>query len=148
MTDKYTENVNSFFEVLKRMYYQKSPVGLDHFMKGEMKVLSYIKHEKREVVPGEIAAALDMTAARIAGVLRSLEVKGYVHRRIDVSDRRRVLVTITQAGIKKIDDGTKLLMDRLANIVEYLGEHETNELINSLSRLSDAMDMLNNSRKE
>lgn len=148
MSEKYADKVHFLFEVLKKMYYQKNPVGLEHFMQGEMKVLSYIKHESRAVLPGEIASALDMTAARIAGVLRSLEGKGFVSRCTDVSDRRRVLVIITQSGIEKIDDGTELLMTRLTNIAEYLGEQETDELIVSLGRLSDAMDMLNDSGKE
>ena len=47
---------------------------------------------------GELSSRLSMATSRVAAVLGSLEKKGLLERENDAVDRRRVLVSLTQAG--------------------------------------------------
>ena len=47
---------------------------------------------------GELSSRLSMTTSRVAAVLGILEKKGLLERENDAVDRRRVLVSLTQAG--------------------------------------------------
>ena len=91
---------DELIEVLRQYYYMKIPLGLENFMQGEMKVLSYIHYTAGggEIATGDIVSALDMTGGRVAGILRSLEKKGFISRRTDENDRRRIMVSPTYAG--------------------------------------------------
>ena len=128
-------------EVLREYYYMKAPLELDLFMQGEMKVLSYIcfeYSEKRETLPGEIAAALDMTGGRIAGILRSLEKKGYIIRRTDESDRRRAIIIPTKSGMEFVEQRTGFLHSRLCRIIETMGTDSAEKFISSMSEFVSA----------
>lgn len=65
---------------------------------GEAPVLQYLSGIDGDVIPSEIAKKLKFSRARMSHILDSLESKGYVQRRTDPNDRRRVLVSITEEG--------------------------------------------------
>lgn len=127
-------------EQLKDIYFRRSALGLESFLQGEMKVLSYIHHENADILPGQLSTALNMTAGRIAGILRSLEKKGFIIRRTDESDRRRVLVSITENGSRQILSDSDTLKKRLDMIVTAMGCDNTQRLIDSLKLFVKASD--------
>lgn len=126
------------FEQFRALYFSTDPFGLTEFLQGEMKVLSYIAVAEHELLPGQLSAALEMTAGRIAGILRSLEKKGYITRRTDIADRRRVLVSITEQGSEYIDSSSEKLEQRLDMLVAEMGSENTKRLIDSLKIYSEA----------
>lgn len=140
--DDREELVDRLIEVLKKTYFRNDSLHLESFMQGETKVLSYIFDMDREMLPGEIAASLEMTPARIAGVLRSLEKKGYVMRRINENDRRKVIVSITDSGSEFVRNGTARLRGCLSELIEIMGGGASEQLICSLNNFSDASDVL------
>ncbi len=132
MDDKNNGLAVKLFEQLKELYFSKSPVGFEEFLRGEMKVLSFISREDRELLPGQLSSALEMTGGRIAGILRSLEKKGYITRRTDELDRRRVLVSITENGSRYIVSRSEALETKLDMLVTSMGRDNTIKLIDSL----------------
>lgn len=134
-------------EQLKDIYFRRSALGLESFLQGEMKVLSYIHHENSELLPGQLSSALDMTAGRIAGILRSLEKKGFIIRRTDENDRRRVLVSITENGSRHISSDTDALKKRLDMLVNAMGCDNTMRLIDSLKLFVKASDEVSEAEK-
>lgn len=147
MNEQYPEQVLELTDVLKKVYYQKSPLGLDTFLQGEMKVLTFIYYDsKTDVLPGEIASQLDMTGGRVAGILRSLEKKGYIVRRTDEADRRRVLVNITENGSGYVRRGTDELMGKLSELTVIMGGERTKALIASLNDFICAADAMQNGK--
>lgn len=125
-------------EQLRELYFSSDPFGLTEFLQGEMKVLSFIAVSYRELLPGQLSSALEMTAGRIAGILRSLEKKGYITRRTDIADRRRVLVSITEQGREYIDSSSEKLEQRLNMLVAEMGSENTVRVIESLKIYSEA----------
>ena len=126
------------YEQLRELYFSSDPFGLTEFLQGEMKVLSFIAVSDRELLPGQLSSSLEMTAGRIAGILRSLEKKGYITRRTDPADRRRVLVSITEQGRKYINASSERLEQRLDMLVAEMGSGNTERLIESLKIYSEA----------
>lgn len=120
------------FEQMKELYFSRSHIGFEEFLRGEMKVLSYICIEGGEFLPGQLASSLEMTGGRIAGILRSLEKKGCITRRTDELDRRRVLVSITESGRKLIVSRSRELATRLDMLVNAMGRENTERFIDSL----------------
>lgn len=118
-------------EVLTRVYYLKTPGRLEYFLRGESRALTYISR-CCPVTAGDISAALDITAPRVAGILRSLEKKGYINRRTGETDKRTVIVTATPAGDAFVKTGTDELMKNLAVLTDIMGKEKSEQLITAL----------------
>lgn len=131
---------DELIEVLRQYYYMKTPLGLENFMQGEMKVLSYIHYTAGggEIPTGDIVSALDMTGGRVAGILRSLEKKGFISRRTDENDRRRIMVSPTPAGSDYVENGRELLRSRLSAIINAMGSKSAENFIRSMEEFVDA----------
>ncbi len=131
---------DELIEVLRQYYYMKIPLGLENFMQGEMKVLSYIHYTAGggEIATGDIVSALDMTGGRVAGILRSLEKKGFVSRRTDENDRRRIMVSSTPAGSDYVKNGRELLRSRLSAIINAMGSESAENFIRSMEEFVNA----------
>lgn len=131
---------DKLIEVLRQYYYMKTPLGLENFMQGEMKVLSYIHYTAGggEIATGDIVSALDMTGGRVAGILRSLEKKGFISRRTDENDRRRIMVSPTPAGSDYVENGREQLRSRLSAIINAMGGESAENFIRSMEEFVDA----------
>ena len=83
----------------------------------------------------ELAVALDLSPAAMTKRLDNLEQDGYLRRGHDTADRRRVLVTLTDAGIRAWDK-TISVQDRVeSQLVEALRPDEQDQLVELLRRL-------------
>ena len=131
---------DELIEVLRQYYYMKTPLGLENFMQGEMKVLSYIHYTAGggEIATGDIVSALDMTGGRVAGILRSLEKKGFISRRTDENDRRRIKVSPPPAGSDYVENGRELLRSRLSAIINAMGSESAENFIRSMEEFVNA----------
>ncbi|MCC8041915.1 MAG: MarR family transcriptional regulator [Oscillospiraceae bacterium] len=65
-------------------------------------------------------------------MLRTLEKKGFINRRRAEDDRRKILVTPTEAGRSYIAEKTDVLINILSAVVGRIGEKEALQLVASL----------------
>ncbi|MDE6592678.1 MAG: MarR family winged helix-turn-helix transcriptional regulator [Oscillospiraceae bacterium] len=134
-------SVGRLMEVLRRVYYLKTPSRLEYFLRGENKALSYIC-QQCPVTAGDISAALDMTAPRVAVILRSLEKKGYILRKSGDSDKRTVIVTATPEGNEFVKRGSDELRQSLAELTDIMGGERSEQLITALGFYADAAEIM------
>ena len=66
--------------------------------RGEHGVIHALACSASPLTPSELATLGHLSSARVANVLRSLEEKGLVTREHSQADRRRVTVSLTEAG--------------------------------------------------
>jgi len=92
-------------------------------------LLRYLDHAEEEVNPTELCKAMNVTTPRITTILNDMEEKGYITRQISAHDRRRICVTLTEAGRARINEGKKRLHDRIARIIEKVGEEDARAYI-------------------
>jgi DNA-binding MarR family transcriptional regulator len=69
--------------------------------------------------------------------LNSLESKGWITRKIDVSDRRRILVEMTPEGKEQVEKHFQMIMKTTTKMLEYLGEQDAKEYIRIMRRLAE-----------
>ena len=112
------------------------------FTKGEMRVLSYLYQQEEPVQPGELCQILDASSARVAAVLKRLESKGQIERRMDTDDRRKILVYITPAGHGLVEDRRGEMHKYIAEIIDRLGEDDAREGLRILARILDIAEQM------
>lgn len=108
-------------------------------LQGEGVVLHYIASHGDEVQPGEISQKMNVSTARIATTLNSLEKKGLITRQIDTSNRRQILVRITQKGKDFAETHRKTILGVAANMLELLGEQDAKEYVRITKRLAEIL---------
>ena len=112
---------------------------LNEAMRGETFVLQYIIHSGGPVLPSEISHFMNISTARTAAALNSLERKGLVTRRIDPADRRRILVELTGQGKAFASEKQAHMLLHATKMLEQLGETDSVELLRILGRVTDIM---------
>lgn len=93
-----------------------------------------------EVTAGEIARAVSLSQATLTGILERMEKRGLLSRRRSEHDKRRVMVSITDSGIKVLADAPPLMQEEFVDGFSSLQEWEQNMILSSLQRLVSIMD--------
>ena len=127
-------------ELMQKMYalrQARPQKQIDESMQGEHFVLHLISFHQRSVLPSEISNRMGISSARIAAALNSLERKGLITRKIDISDRRRILVDLTPEGKAMADEQHQKAMETLRNTLRQLGENDAREYVRITGRLAE-----------
>lgn len=131
--------VEYFFEELRKNTTLSVSEMLKDFTKGEIGVLSYLSFDKNEVTAGELSEKLHVSTARIASILNGLENKGYINRKEDVFDKRKIIINITGCGkdlaIKTKED----IINKLSYIINELGEKDAKEYLRITLRIKNIL---------
>src|SRR6202042_1985630 len=104
---------------------------------GEFKTLHILRRggPPYRATATELATALDLSPGAMTKRLDNLEQDGYLRRSHDDADRRRVLITLTEAGMRAWEN-TISLQDRVERqLVDVLRPDEQDQLVSLLRRL-------------
>ena len=113
---------------------------LNNFSRGEVGVLSYLVFDKGEATAGELSEKLNVSTARVASVLNSLESKEYVTRKVDSLDKRKTLVVITEKGKELAISTKKEITDMLLKIIDEVGYDDIKEYVRILQKIRNVID--------
>lgn len=83
----------------------------------------------------ELAQAGRLTSGAMTNRIDRLEQTGLVRRLPDPQDRRRVIVQLTEAGLKRVDLATKARFETAAAALACLGARQRRQLSDLLRRL-------------
>lgn len=133
----YKSLAREYMELMNKMRKRKTQKQLSDSMHGEHFVLFYISQHEGNVIPSDISREMGISSARIAATLNSLESKGLITRQIDVEDRRRIIIDITDEGRKMVKEHHKKIVGITINMLEYLGEKDALELIRIMKKLAE-----------
>jgi DNA-binding MarR family transcriptional regulator len=111
---------------------------------GEIMVLTSIRREMQSGTselcegPGikvsEISGLLNVASPTITQQINNLEAQGLVERTMDKEDRRVVRVRLTDKGEQVVRKAFEAFLARFVGLVEYMGEEESNQLADLLTR--------------
>ncbi|MCL2153435.1 MAG: MarR family transcriptional regulator [Oscillospiraceae bacterium] len=121
---------------VRRVNSQKS---INESLHGEAFVLHYIAKRGGDVQPGEIGSEMNVSTARIATALNSLEKKGLITRQIDTTNRRHILVGITPDGKRTAEEHQKFVLENVAQMLELLGEQDAKEYVRITRKLAELL---------
>ena len=103
--------------------------------KSEFVMLEIIEREngnrEQGVLASDIAKRLRITAPAVSKMLRSMEEKGYVERRVDETEQQV----------------RRQMQEFITGVIERLGEERTKELIHLMNRYTEIMQEENQNRK-
>ncbi|MFJ8261981.1 MarR family winged helix-turn-helix transcriptional regulator [Rummeliibacillus sp. NPDC094406] len=107
------------------------------FTRGEMGILVYLQFKSDGVTSGDLSESLSVSTGRVATALKGLEKKGFIIRRTDLSDKRRVNVLITEAGRKLVLEKHQLGIERMVKALQKLDEEEAIEFVRLVKKIID-----------
>ena len=125
------EMVDALSELMSR---RKVMDDLNRSGKGEIFILKYLFMKDTPALPSELSEALSSSTARISAALRTLERKGQIHREIDTTNRRYILVTITEAGRERIRVIMRQMRSHLIQVLTEMGEEDAREFVRLSAR--------------
>ncbi|MDQ0493095.1 MULTISPECIES: MarR family winged helix-turn-helix transcriptional regulator [Paenibacillus] len=100
-----------------------------HYSRGEMGILICLNFNEDGVTSGRLSEYLSVSTGRVATALKSLEKKGLVVRRTDVTDKRKVIVCITDSGKQFMIDKYNEGIAWTESILRKLDEQDAKEFI-------------------
>ena len=83
----------------------------------------------------EISKHLHVTSPSITQLLKSLEARGLIERHMDTSDRRVIVVTLTEQGEQVTDQARGAFSATMKGLIDYLGEEQSNQLADLLFKV-------------
>lgn len=88
----------------------------------------------------EVANAVSLSQATITTIVSKLEERGLLKRERSTVDRRRVHVSLTEAGREVLVEAPKPLQESFSRRFEALPRWEQHQLVSSLERVAAMMD--------
>lgn len=121
--------------------FQRGPAKqMQGISRGEMAMLSYFIMNQPEATPTELSQFFNLSTARVANTLNSLERKKLIVREHDSVDRRKVLVHITPQGRQTAEEKRSEAMRGMGKLLTDLGEHDAKELLRIFQRIRALME--------
>ena len=105
--------------------------------KGEVGILAYLLNVNNNISSNELEKHLQVSSARIASTLNSLEKKGLIKRNKSEEDKRKIIISITQNGRTTIEKHREKVERYLKKMVETLGEKDSLEFIRIVKRIKE-----------
>ncbi len=102
-------------------------------------VLSILASVEGPMAPTEIADQMILTRATVTGILDSLERREYVTRAPHPTDRRKLLVTITERGREVVPEMRQVIHRHQREWFDVLSEDERQTLLGLLERVQEGV---------
>lgn len=101
--------------------------------------LSIVADSESPLSPHKIAERLIISRATVTGLIDSLERQGYVQRRPHPSDRRMLLVEVTETGREVANRFRPIVHHQQKQWLEILSDDEQQRLIDSLQQVQASL---------
>ena len=98
-------------------------------------VLNMVDH-LGDATPTDLARNASLTLATMTTLVDKLEDRGFITRRRDEADRRRMLIRITKAGKKTLAESPDALQQQFQKRFESLADWEQASLIAALEKVA------------
>ena len=105
--------------------------------RGELCLLTHLKRRSDPVLPSELSETMSVSTARITRLLNTLEDRGLIRRSIDLTDRRKIIVRLTEAGEAYLDAVYAHTHKRASAVIEALGAEDIEAFIRIAEKIVD-----------
>lgn len=101
-----------------------------------------LEQEKTEgVYVSRIAAHMKVTPSAISRMLKGLEERAFIERKVDKNDRRNTYVCLTSEGEQMRKKIEVQMNDFTRNVLEAMGEEEAKLLVTLFNRMIDVVEV-------
>jgi DNA-binding MarR family transcriptional regulator len=136
----YDTKAREFVELFAKLIRRPAHRGTEEVTRGEGGILMYLCLQHDGASAGELKKEFEVGSGRIANALRDMEKKGLVTRTGSEDDKRLVLVYATDKGKALVEERRCHIMQKMRELMEELGEEDTDDLIRLLKRILEIYD--------
>ena len=124
----YNEKAEEIFETVtkRKKYIDKVPSNISQ---GESGVLLYLLNSNNNVSQSDLSEKLDVSIARIVAIINTLQKKELIEKKIDANDKRKTIISITEAGKEIITQRKKQAIQFIENVKKKIDEKEIEQYI-------------------
>jgi DNA-binding MarR family transcriptional regulator len=97
--------------------------------------------DNKRATPKNIKLFLQLNASTVTGILHRLEMKGYVLKVGNPTDKRAPFISLTTAGERLLINSPELVHEKLARKLEKMSVDKRNKLRKALQLLEDLMEI-------
>lgn len=105
----------------------------------ESKVLSHLSWDESRT-PSSLADHLGIRTSTLSEAIDKLAKRGFVERRQDAQDKRRVRYRLTAEGVDAIEQSSVLSASRLRGVLERIDPAQRDEAVRGLEIIARACD--------
>lgn len=109
--------------------------------RGQGRILRFL-NEYGDMTQQELQCKLNIQSGSLSEILSKLETLGLIRRERDEADKRRVIVSITEAGLTDLRQHEAIRLKRQAVLYDGLTAEEQEEMIRILTKLQQNWETL------
>lgn len=128
-------SAKEFYLLFTNHKFKKVTETLQDGLSGMYFVLRILSDAENELSAGDIAAAFNVTTARTAVILSTLEKKGFITKSKSSQDARRTIVKITEDGKAALEERKNKLFVEVDSFLSKLTKGEVKEFYKILQKL-------------
>ncbi|MGN1481515.1 MarR family winged helix-turn-helix transcriptional regulator [Porcipelethomonas sp.] len=143
----YEHLTEKLMDSLRNSYYKPPISDCDFFLQGEHKLLNHLYIcENKPKKPVELCRELSMTSARVSAALKILEKKGFIKREQAESDKRSVMISLTDEGIEYIIKARRSVYNDVEKSLRRMGD-DAQEFVRLIARAAEIIEKAESGRK-
>ncbi|HUT57105.1 MAG TPA: MarR family transcriptional regulator [Phycisphaerae bacterium] len=131
--------LNAVRQIIRAADIDSRKLAADHQVTAPQLMCLLAVVEKGSATATDIAERIHLSPSTLVGVLDRLEGKGLIRRVRDVEDRRRVEVTVSDAGRVLASETPFPLQYSLDKALKQLSDRQRQRLATSMERLAELM---------
>ena len=139
----YMNLANELMSNMRLLHSAKMQKKVDEALQGETYVLHYLAYRDAETLPGDISIQMNVSSARIAQTLNNMEKKGWITRRIDSGDRRKIIVSLTAEGRMEEAKHTKTILGLVSEMLSLLDVQDALDYVRITGKLAEIISKTN-----
>lgn len=128
-------SANDFYLLFSNHKFKKVTETLQDGFTGMYFVLRILEDAENELSAGDIAEAFNVTTARTAVILATLEKKGFITKTKSSQDARRTIVKITDAGKSALEERKEKVFVAVDGFLSKLTKGEVKDFYKILQKL-------------
>lgn len=128
--------LKEMYEVWPKTFVEK----IDVKCRGLWIILHYISLKAEGVCAGDISKEFNLSTARIAVVLKTLAKKELIETSTSETDRRKVVIKITDKGKQRLKKGEDDLVEFMKILLNKIGEDDIKEFIRIFSKINSVLE--------
>lgn len=98
-----------------------------------------LHHRQAFLSPSRIGELTGLSRPAVTASINRLCEEGYIERTIDMEDRRRFRISLTNRGYDLFAKMQRMLFETMGGVITQLGEADSRELVRLLNRVIDIL---------
>lgn len=135
-----TENIiDLFIDNIKKLFFPEEWIEFDlKFSKFELFTMLYLD-KRKEISMTELVEYINSPMSTATGIVDRLVKSGYIKRGRSETDRRIVILALTEEGSKLIDKLKEMILNYINTAIDELTEEEKQFMVNIAIKIMNNM---------